>query len=317
MIALLALAFGAPVLGDPDGISVQPGLLLQTRISVDSLTDGAPTFAMQRVRPVLRGTIDGSKATWFVQTELAGTVSLLDAHVDLTPFDGFTVRAGRFLVPFSRAQTTPVPKLQYHGFSRSTDAMDHGRDIGLQVGLHPAESPIHGQLGVFQGGGELDRAHPLVVGHLDADVIGVTPWDETAAITDPDGAPAWSVGLGGIEGVQPHPDGTTELGLTVGLDTAARIGPVRAQAEAFWRRWKGGSTDLGGTAQASVRVAHPVELGARGDLLELDGARIWTVETLANVYLKGDHLRLGLVGTARVTEDGLSEAVALQEQLWF
>lgn len=309
---------GAPVLGDPEAISVQPGLLLQTRLTVDGQADWTPALGMQRVRPVLRGTVDGHKVTYSLQTELAGTVALLDAQVDVRPVEGLTISAGRFLVPFSRAQLTPVPKLQYHGFSTSTTAMQHGRDVGVQVGIAPAEARVQGQLGVFEGTGSLEAVRPLVVGHLDVALIGRTSYDETAAVTDPDGPPSWAVGAGAIAGVQHRPGDDADLEAeTLGLDSAWRAGPVRMQGEAFWRRWKDGLVDLGGTTQVSVRIGRIVELGSRGDLLQVDGAHTWTAEGLANVYGKGDHLRVGALVTVRSTPDGASEAFALQQQLWF
>jgi hypothetical protein len=319
-LLLASLAHGATdtlVLGDPDGLSVRPGLLLDVRGG--RVVDGPPMplVMLQRVRPALRGTLLGKKAGYVLQAEMAPTPSLLDAVVHVSPVEWLRVDAGRFLVPFSRSQLTPVPKLLFHGFSRSADAERYGRDVGLQ--LHSDPGPLEVRAGVFQGAALVeDGGPPIAIAHVGLDLVGHIPYDETQAGVDPDGASGWVIGASGATGpVRRVTDDAVWDAQTVGADTAVRLGPTRLQAELFFRAWEDGDREVGAYGQASVAPIPRTELAARVDHQSAT-QQVWTVQGLASWYQDGDHLRLSLQYEWLQLEDNVpTHTFSVQQQLWF
>lgn len=294
LMAAVAMAGNPMVLGDPDGISVKPGLLVNVRAAVDR--EGS-SIALQRARPVLRGTVWGDKATYFFQAELLNQPSVLDAVIQVNPTPALSVHAGRMLVPTTRSQATPVPKLMFHGFSSSNNRVRGGRQVGVQALFEPPDHPFHAYAGVFEGGGLFARAT--------LDVFGRLPLNETAAATEPDGETAWSVGAS----VSHQPSEEDANRRVVGVDTAFRAGPMRFQAEGFYD--SGDQVpSWSGYGQVSVAPVPELEVAVRADT-SLYGRP--TLDGLVNVYLSENHLRLGLQGTVL----GADYTLALQQQLWF
>ncbi len=315
---LATAALAGPVLGDEDGVSLRPGLLLDTVIEA-RLDDPEVGMRMQRVRPVLRGTLRGDDARYFVQAELAGEVSLLDAVVQLKPREGWRIDAGRFLVPFSRAQSTPVPKLLFHGFSVSTGSVRHGRDVGVQMLTHTKDDRVDVRVGVFPGLlGDADAKHPLAYGRLVVDLVGRVPLDETWNGTDPDAPGGLSLGLGGFGGRDRRAHDDQQLGTEgVGGELVARVGRARLQSEVFARRWADGQTEVGGYGQLSVAPLDRLEVGARFDAWSADESQL-TAQGLVAWYVDGNHLRLSLQGSwQRAGAGEPTVGVAVQQQLWF
>jgi hypothetical protein len=320
LLLWLGLAHAAPdplLIGDKDGLSFRPGLLLDVRLGHSFETTPMPLLTMQRARPLIKGTLLGDKAGYWVQGELAGDVRLLDAFVHVQPMKGLRFDAGRFLVPFSRAQTTPVPKLLFQEFSRSTEAVRYDRDVGAQVTVTPG--PIDWMAGVFQGPSEVVEAiKPVAFTHLGVNLIGKVPYDETQLGQDPDGEDGLAMGLSGAAGHFLRPaDGVTIEAETVGADVATRIGPTRLQAEGFVRNWSDGQVDHGAYAQVSVSPEKHVELATRIDT-QFALARTWTAQGLVTWYQDADHLRLNAEYTySQVPNVPASHTIALQQQLWF
>ncbi|MCB9674378.1 MAG: hypothetical protein H6737_04630 [Alphaproteobacteria bacterium] len=321
MILALFAAWAADplVLGDPNGVSVKPGLLLNARVT-STLTD-EPDLALQvqRFRPNLRGTILGQKARFFAQAELAGTISMLDAVVQLQPVPWFEVWAGRFLVPSSRAQLTPVPKLQYHAFAPSTVSEHRTRDVGVQLRAIPAEGRLDARIGVFSGLSDADTSRPFLFSRVSFDVVGKVPLDETQVINAPDGDPGFSIGAAASYGDDlRRTDEAIVLARMVAADAALRVWHIRVQTEGFARNWDDGQTDLGAYLQASVAPIDVLEVGSRFDMLESTTSQ-WTMQGLVAWYPKGDNLRTTLQYTWQQpdTKQPASQSVAIQQQLWF
>ncbi len=325
MLGVLGLAaYAAPAsltVGDPDALSIRPGLLVNPRAVSNLDEEPSLQLSLQRVRPLLRGTILGPTASYFVQAELVGDAPrLLDAIVDVRPVEGLEVSAGRFLVPFTRTQLTPVPLLQFQNFSNSANNERHDRDVGVQVRAFPLDGRLDARVGLFQGPTtDPNDPHPVAFGHVSFDLLGRVPLNETDAATAPDGDDGLSVGAGGSAGTDVRArDGAILETTAGGLDVAARVGPARLQAELLGRRWSDGVRELGGYAQASVAPLPELELAGRVDDLSVDGVDTWTAQGLVSWYADGNHLRLSLE-YSRVMPEGQppSNALGLQQQLWF
>ncbi|TNE84551.1 MAG: hypothetical protein EP330_29115 [Deltaproteobacteria bacterium] len=310
---MLALLFAIAFAEEP-AITLDPGLLVDLRAFVADHKQAG--LQLQRIRPAARGQLLDGQVRYVVQAELAGEApSLLDAVIQVRPIEGLSVQGGRFLVPYSRSQLTPVPKLQYHGFSPSADAERHGRDVGVQVAYDRGLADV--RAGVFRaasaGGG-----HPLVVGRAAFDLVGEVPLDEGDVAVRPDGEDGFSVGFGARLGGDLRPSDLALLDSVGGaVDLATRLGPTRWQAEGFLRRWEDGVVQGGGYLQGSVCPVPKLELGSRVDLWRQEGVDAWTVQGLGSWYAQGHHARLSLQAqTGRVGDGEPTYSVALQPQVW-
>ena len=317
MTVLFVLVVAAALAADPQ---ISPGLVVQPR-AVSSFS-GEPTLdlAVQRVRPALRGSTENNRSSFFVQAELAGTARLLDAVVVVKPMDGFELHAGRFLVPISRAQLTPVPKLQFQGFSEGTNAVRHGRDAGAMVHAFGADERIDFRGGLFQSAtSELNGTRPLAVARLASDLVGRVPLDATRQTTSADPTdPALALGIAGALGSDTRARDLAVLRTVVlAGELAGSVGRSRIQAEAFARSWSDGAREEGAYVQASIGIAPSVEWAGRADLLVAD-VQTWTGQSELLWYQDGNHLRTSLEYTWRRVEGGApTQQLALQEQLWF
>jgi len=319
---LTSLALATPndlTVGDPEGLSLRPGLLVDVRGGHGFGGAPVPLFGLQRVRPTMRGTLLGDRASYVLQAEMVPEPQLLDAVIDVRVMRGLRVQAGRFLLPFSRTQLTPVPKLLFHGFSPSANAVRGGRDVGVQ--LRSKMGPVDLRAGAFQGPSPLEDggAAPQGVAHLGVDLVGAVAYDETGAANRPSKDPGLAVGTSVATGpTRRLRDDRVWNAQTVGADTAATLGPARLQAEVFLRAWADGARDLGGYAQASVSPIERTELAARIDRQVTDPGGVWTVQGLASWYQDGNHLRLSLqYELLQADGEAPAHTIALQQQLWF
>ncbi|MCO4763105.1 MAG: hypothetical protein KC502_16425 [Myxococcales bacterium] len=128
-VAPAVAATPSPQSQTPAPLSGEMGVLLRPRL--DLTTDHAE-WRMQMVRPRMRGKV--GKASWFVQTELAGTANvLLDARLRFPLGESVTLTVGRFITPFSRAFLTPVPKLAFPDFASPVGEFRVSRQLGAML----------------------------------------------------------------------------------------------------------------------------------------------------------------------------------------
>jgi phosphate-selective porin OprO and OprP len=135
------------------------GALLVTNVDV-GLEDAPTNASIRAARLRLGGTLDGG-FSYFLQTNFASSVSLLDLRVGWSPSPALTVYAGRFKAPYSREILAYLGDLDFILRSRVVDELAPFRQIGLQasgrVGEHAALT-----VGGFTGGENQPRNESLV-----------------------------------------------------------------------------------------------------------------------------------------------------------
>jgi phosphate-selective porin OprO/OprP len=107
------------------------------------------TFLIRRFRPSLDGTLF-SIADFKLVPELAGTVQVLDAYVDMHPREWLRLRVGKFKVPIGleRLQSDADLPLIERGLDQNLSST---RDIGVQLWGDIAGGIVHYAIGIFNG----------------------------------------------------------------------------------------------------------------------------------------------------------------------
>lgn len=302
------------------------GVVMRPRLE---LTPDDAQWRMQMVRPRLRGQV--GSATWFVQTELAGTANvLLDARIRLPITTSVKLTLGRFITPFSRAFLTPVPKLAFPDFASPVGDYRVGRQLGgmLTATLFQKRLKLFGAVFLMDPA-SLKRFRPVFMGratfafgagmapnmapYLTAAspigaTLGVSAYNRIGARTPLDANAA------ALRGAEPGD-------VTVGLDLSVRHGPLACVAEGFAR--------LRAHAAARKRIAAYAQCqaslfgsdwegGVRAtvpDMTGLDGA---VAEALISHYLRGQNLKVQMryrLVTAADSSVDPSHQVTVQLQL--
>ena len=97
----------------------------------DAANDPADTFLLRRARLVFEGKFN-NLFTYVVQPELAGTIQILDANVNVALSPAFNVRIGKFKTPVGLEQLQSDPVAFFNERSVAT-GLTPNRDVGLAV----------------------------------------------------------------------------------------------------------------------------------------------------------------------------------------
>ncbi len=253
-LALLGgLAWAGTTVKLGEGVEVEDGgsgarvvgrLMLQEELDVVPAAQ-VETLGLPVLRPDFRlDPGDSIPVTARVQTELAGaSAALLDAHLDWGNKAGFGVCAGRVLVPSSRHQLTPVPKLALQDFAPTSDLFRRGRDLGVQGSFIQEDGPMDVRLGLFDNAPMPDgSSDPVAIGRVAVSLGAGVPLDEAAALE--------ADGFGLVLGATGQQTLQSEDAGTVGAELAWRVGPVVFSSEGH----TGQDGRLGAYGQLSVGV---------------------------------------------------------------
>ena len=115
---------------------------------VDPDDDDPRGVSLAAARFRLTGRLD-SGFQYLLQTNFAGSPSLLDARVGWSTSPRFAVHAGRFKAPFSRELLTYAGSIDFVNRSRAVEAISPGRQLGLQ--LSGREGRMGWSVGTFNG----------------------------------------------------------------------------------------------------------------------------------------------------------------------
>jgi len=132
-----------------EGLSL--GLLVQAVLdpAVDPDDASAPGVSVAAMRILLGGRLDAG-FEYFLQANLAGAPSMLDARVGWSRSPSFAVHAGRFKTPFSKELLTFAGSIDFVNRSRVVDALAPGRQAGVQLS-GVAKQGVRWTLGGFSG----------------------------------------------------------------------------------------------------------------------------------------------------------------------
>ena len=121
------------------------------------------TFLIRRFRPALSGTLF-SIVDYRLLPELAGTVTILDAYVDLHPREWLRLRIGKYKAPIGleRLQSDADLPLLERGLDQNLTST---RDIGVQLWGDVAGGIVHYVIGVFNGAPESNSVDNADINH--------------------------------------------------------------------------------------------------------------------------------------------------------
>ncbi|MBN2526692.1 MAG: hypothetical protein JXR76_09880 [Deltaproteobacteria bacterium] len=119
-------------------------------------------FSIPAARIKFKGHVISKKVNYALQLDFGkGDALLKDFFADFAFVkNGFHLRVGQFVKPFSRQQITSSGKLEFTGRAMTDKAFGAGRDIGLMFHNNMEKSPtFEWALGVFNGTGEKPVYH--------------------------------------------------------------------------------------------------------------------------------------------------------------
>lgn len=337
-----SLSEGIKIESADGNYGVQPGLLVWTRFE-DVVNDAGNkvAFSVPLLRPTLRAHFFRPWISIFVQPELAGTPRMLDFELDLHPVDEVAVKLGQFLTPFSRAFLTPVPKLQFQGFTQANVVFRSDRDTGAMVYGTFFTGRLEYYAGIFNGNGlnfgSNDNPQLLWSGRLAGTLFGTPPpakgspkYDETAALAGTQ-APTLMIGADGYINRVSTTGQADQIKRTASVDLAFVWKRFFAQSEGYYQTIDtvdgGLLTRYGADAQAGFFIMPgTLDLAGRFSWVHFDqkDPSAWLVQGDAQLgwYLVGNHLKalarytLTDTGSAqRGFAPGLSHAVLVQVQV--
>jgi hypothetical protein len=303
-------------------------LLVDERLSPGVL--GTPSFNVRVIRPNLHGNLFKKWIRFFIQPELANTPRLLDAQLDVQPWDEFGVRVGQFLTPFSRAFLTPLPLLEFQDYSASNVFFRADRQTGAMLFGTPWAGRFEYYAGIFNGngvnqGGDDDR-RAMFMGRVAYNPFGAVPYVETELLSAPT-TPKLALALNVYEN---HVQGVRQV--TYGGDVALHWRALTVQVE-LYRRHQGNPGESaidswGATFQAGYLFFGHLELAERVSLLYPEmgqsGFQSISYQTQLCYYILGHHLKAALrhVYTdsgdrAVVATPGVSQSLQLALQTAF
>lgn len=313
---------------------------------------GAPHFGIPLARLQVRATLFRPWLRFFFQPEFSGTPRVLDLELTIQPWDALGLRVGQLQPGFSRAWLSPVPKLQFQGFTVANTLFRPERQTGALLFGAFFDGRLEYFAGLFDGNGinhaANDNPQLMWNARLAGTVFGTPPgnaghvkYDETVHLAG-DIAPTLLVGIdgyinrvttgapGGILGPQ------TEEQQVASADLSFAWKRFFAQAEGYVMR----SVPIGGIAlptvlrsgfdvQAGFFVIRSVlEVAGRFSWLHFDnhvvGAWVVQGDGQLNYYLAGNTLKVGLryspayspVGGVGGFSAGLTHTLFAQAQVW-
>ncbi len=204
------------------------GLLLQA--VVDPGIDDTPASAqVAAARILLSGTLDRG-FSYFLQTNFAGSPSLLDGRVGWSPGPAFHVYAGRFKAPFSRELLTFAGSIDFVNRARVVEALAPNRQMGVEAG--GAVGPwLRWAAGGFTGRSSATPNESLA-GVFRLEGAGIETSHGTVSL-----AAHAAVGRDGAVGVGPFGPSYVGDGVLLGLDGRAELGRLLLSGELIRADW--------------------------------------------------------------------------------
>lgn len=118
--------------------------------------DGKGSFRIRRAKTKFEGWVYTKDLEYELQLNWADSTPLEDANITYDFTGGkkaFTLKAGRFKVPFGRQELTSSGSQQFVDRSIVSNEFAKGRDNGLQIGGVGAGGKLHWAGGIFNGAG--------------------------------------------------------------------------------------------------------------------------------------------------------------------
>lgn len=315
-------------------------------------TGSQPHFGLPLARLQVRATLFRPWVRFFFQPEFAVTPRVLDLELTLQPWEALGLRVGQLQPAFSRAWLSPVPKLQFQGFTVANTLFRPDRQAGALLFGAFFGGRLEYFAGVFDGVGinrtANDNAHMMWNARLAGTVFGTPPgnkghvkYDETAHLAG-DLSPTLLVGVDGyINRVS-----AAVVGDIVGIETVEHQ-VLSADLSFAWKRFfaqaegylmhsvpianslQGEVLRSGVDVQAGFFVIRSVlEVAGRFSWLHFSNHRAgsWMVQGDAqlNYYVAGNNLKVGVRYTPTYSPQGglqgfsagLTHAVFAQVQVW-
>jgi phosphate-selective porin OprO/OprP len=124
--------------------------LRRTRVGIEGTFLKNIEFEVEyELRDVLRPIENGD--------ETASSAQLRDAYVNLTYFEDFQIKAGKFKIPFGLDQLTGPTRLDFINRSRIGDTLAPARDVGIVVHGRVFKRGLSYEAGLFERDGENAR----------------------------------------------------------------------------------------------------------------------------------------------------------------
>lgn len=115
----------------------------------DAANDPNDTFLLRRARLVFEGKFN-QIFQYVIQSELAGTIQILDANINAAIKPGFQVRVGKFKTPVGLEQLQSDPVAFFNERSIATN-LTPNRDVGVQIHGDVLANRLNYAVGVFNG----------------------------------------------------------------------------------------------------------------------------------------------------------------------
>ncbi len=229
------------------------GFFAQGRHTTQIGEDPSRGFQLTRIRPVTQARLWDGLVALFMQPELAGSASLLDADVVLDIHPAFKLDLGQFRPYASRGFRIGLPFTTIIDRGPVNDAFRVDRDLGITVFGLPFDGRLEYYFGAFNGDGRNvvrnGDGQMLYTARVVAAPLGAMPYSQTRYL----GAERdlrLAIGLNGYTNIRPDTEDvvdpltgeTTTLELTdqrivgASADFAASVSIVGIEAEGFWRR---------------------------------------------------------------------------------
>lgn len=132
--------------------SMSIGALLQVvgDIQTKRTAKGNNGFSIANLRLKMHGKLDGG-FSYFIQTSFLKTPAILDGFMSYSPMNDFILDAGLMKVPFSKEYLTSAADIDFVNRSQAVNAMNLGRQTGIQVRGSFGDDLIHFRTGIFNG----------------------------------------------------------------------------------------------------------------------------------------------------------------------
>ena len=292
------------------------GFFGQGRHTTQIGEDPSRGFMLTRARPVTQARLWDGLVSLFVQPELAGSASLLDADVVVDVHPAFKLDLGEYRPYASRAFRIGLPMTTILDRGPVNDAFRVDRDLGITVFGLPFDGRLEYYFGAFNGDGRnvIRNAdgQMLYTARVVAAPLGAMPYTQTRYLGDERDL-RLAIGLNGFTNIRPDTEDvvdpitgeTTTLELAdqrivgASADFAASVSIVGIEAEGFWRRgYRPDRTDTyawGSYGMVSV-LAMPKrrDVGMRVGAMrrESDAEAFMPLEPGLGLYLYGNHAKL-------------------------
>lgn len=115
----------------------------------DAANDPADTFLLRRARLIFEGKFN-NLFSYVIQPELAGTIQILDANINVAFSPALNLRVGKFKTPVGLEQLQSDPVAAFNERSIATN-LTPNRDVGLQLHGDILDKKVNYTLAVLNG----------------------------------------------------------------------------------------------------------------------------------------------------------------------